>query len=168
MTAWYTVAWMDKELKGDPSADKRLLTTRWQDDRLAKEVDGQTPPDGNLLSTYFPSRLDIARGEGRFVCEDLRAGCPGQGPDGLPPDYSFLAATQIPDTAPGGSTAPAGSTGTPPAATGPQAVTTVSEAGGCTPRSRITKLKRKRNGSRVLRISGTAAPAAGCPARSPA
>lgn len=161
LVAWYTLAWMDKEVKGDPTADARLLTTRWQDDRLEKEVDSQTPPDGNQYSAYLPSRLDIARsqGGGRFTCEDLRTGCPGLAADGLPADYSFLAAAQVKDTppppgTPPSSTAPAGSTGTPPAATGPAALTQVAQAGGCTPRSRITKVRRRR---RVVRIRGTAA-----------
>ncbi len=159
LVAWYTLAWMDKELKNDPTADARLMTNRWQDDALEREVDGQTPPDGNLFSTYIPSRIDIAHGGGRFVCEDLRTGCAGMAADGLPPDYSFLAATQIKDTAPGGSTKPAGSTNTPPAASGPQAVSAVTQAGGCTPRSRITRIKRRK---RVLRIRGTASKPAAC------
>ena len=31
MAIWYTAAWFDKYLKSDPSADRRLLTTRWID-----------------------------------------------------------------------------------------------------------------------------------------
>ncbi len=144
MVAWYTVAWMDKQLKGDATADERLLTTRWQDDRLEKEVDHQTPPDGNLFSTYFKSRLDFAHKGGRFTCEDVRKGCTGMAADSLPADYSFVTATQVKDTQPSGSTAPAGSTGTPPAATGPAALTpppTTTPA--CRPRSRITRITRK-------------------------
>jgi dienelactone hydrolase len=150
MVAWYTGAWMDKYLRRDRSADARLLTTRWNDDRLEREVDGQVPPDGNLYSTYFPSRLDIAlRAGGRFTCEDLRAGCSGQGADGLPPDYSFLATAQTPDSAttPGSSTGPGGAPGAPPAAR-------------CTVRSRITRLRRHR---RTLQVRGTAGRTAGCP-----
>ncbi|MEA2126135.1 MAG: hypothetical protein QOI80_2917 [Solirubrobacteraceae bacterium] len=152
---WYTLAWMDKELKGDATADARLLTTRWHDDRLEREVDGQNPPDGNLFSTYIPSRLDIDVAGGHFDCEDLRKQCTGMAPDSLPPDFSFLAAAQTPDSAATGgtSTAPAGSTGTPPAATGPKALDTIAKAGGCAPRSRITRVRRHRH---VLRIRGRA------------
>ena len=68
----------------------------------------QTPPDGNLFSTYSTSRLDVRTGSGRFTCEDLRRGCPGMAADGEPADYSFIKAAQVKDTGPGGSTAPAG------------------------------------------------------------
>lgn len=48
LTAWYTLAWFDKYVKGD----------------------------GNPFSFYYPSRLDITVGGGRSVgCEHLRAGC---------------------------------------------------------------------------------------------
>ncbi len=152
MVAWYTLAWMDKELRNDPTAGARLLTTRWQDDRLEKAVDAQTPPDGNLFSTYFPSRLDISTAGGHFTCEDLRKGCAPMAPDGLPADYSFLAATQVKDTAPGGSTAPAGSTGTPPAATGPQALQAQTTP-GCRPRSHIDRITHR---GRRYTFKGTA------------
>ncbi|MDQ3934670.1 MAG: hypothetical protein M3340_08585, partial [Actinomycetota bacterium] len=93
MAAWYTAAWFDKYVKGDPTADRRLLTTRWRDDGPGREVDSSAPPDGNLFSFYFPSRLDVGRaGGGRFACEDLRAGCSGQAAeDGEPRPYSYLA-----------------------------------------------------------------------------
>ena len=76
MVAWYTAAWFDKYVKGDASADRRLLTTRWQSDSLEAAIDPNH--DGNMFSSYYPSRLDIglARG-GRFGCEDLRSGCAG-------------------------------------------------------------------------------------------
>ena len=48
-------------VKGDPAADARLLTSRWQDDG-----------GGLFFFFYYRSRLDI---DG-FTCEDLRAGCP--------------------------------------------------------------------------------------------
>jgi hypothetical protein len=32
--AWYTTAWFDKYLKGDPGADARLLTERWRNDPI--------------------------------------------------------------------------------------------------------------------------------------
>lgn len=140
LNAWYTVAWMDKYLRRDRTADARLLTTRWQDDALGKAVDGLQ--DGNLFSTYFRSRLDIGlRGGGRFKCEDLRAGCAGQAADGRPADYSFLAVTQSADPKAGGSTAAAGAPGAPPAATGAKARAAILKARGCPPRSRITRAK---------------------------
>jgi dienelactone hydrolase len=76
MIAWYTTAWFDKYVKGDPAAGARLLTTRWQDDAQEAAVDPDG--DGNLFSLYYRSRLDV---DG-FACEDLRTGCPGMGPDG--------------------------------------------------------------------------------------
>ncbi len=160
LTAWYTLAWMDKELRSDPTADARLLTTRWNDDALEKAVDGQSPPDGNLFSTYFKSRLDIARtGGGRFTCEDLREGCAGQAADGLPPDYSFLAAAHTPEQSPPDTTAPAGSDGAPPAASGPDAVDEIEDQGGCAPSSRIQRIRRK---GRRVRVRGIADPSAAC------
>ena len=63
-------------MKGDASADKRLLTKRWQSDSLEAAIDPNH--DGNMFSFYYPSRLDIRRaGGGRFTCEDLRTGCTG-------------------------------------------------------------------------------------------
>jgi hypothetical protein len=176
MVAWYTLAWMDKEVKGDPSADARLLTTRWRDDKLEKEVDAQTPADGNMFSTYLLSRLDIGRSGGtRFICEDMRKGCPGMAPDGEAPNYSFLKTTQSPDLAPAAEpgvtptptptpapdngSQPAGSTDTPPAASGSEAVQTINQAGGCRPKSRITRIRRIRG---VYRFTGRATPSAIC------
>ena len=54
---------------------RRLRTDRWRNDAPSAAVD----PDGdaNMMSRYYRSRLDIGRGGERFVCEDLRAGCPG-------------------------------------------------------------------------------------------
>src|SRR3954447_16096131 len=57
MIAWYTTAWFDKYVKGDPTADARLLTTRWRDDAAEAAVDPDR--DGNLFSFYYRSRLDI-------------------------------------------------------------------------------------------------------------
>jgi dienelactone hydrolase len=101
LAAWYTGAWFDKYVKGDPTADRRLLTTRWRDDEQGKGVDSSTPPDGNLFSFYLRSRLDIGLSGGtRFKCEDLRAGCPGQaGDDGEARPYSYLAASTTKDSA---------------------------------------------------------------------
>ena len=45
-----------------------------------------------MMSRYYRSRLDIGRGGERFVCEDLRAGCPGLlADDGEPRDYDYLS-----------------------------------------------------------------------------
>ena len=89
LIAWYTTAWFDKYVKGDPSADSRLLTDRWLDDQRGAAVD--LAGDPNLFSFYFHSPLDIGlAGGGRASCEDLRAGCSALAPDGLPPDYDFV------------------------------------------------------------------------------
>jgi dienelactone hydrolase len=89
MLAWYTTAWFDKYVKGDTSADKRLTTDRWRNDAQERAIDPLGDP--SVLSFYFRSRFDFGRaGGGRAVCDDMRAGCPSMGPDGEPPDYSFL------------------------------------------------------------------------------
>jgi hypothetical protein len=78
-------------VKGDSSADKRLLTNRWRSDAREAAIDPNH--DGNTFSFYYRSRLSVglARG-GRFTCEDLRQGCAGLvSSDGRPPDYSYLA-----------------------------------------------------------------------------
>jgi dienelactone hydrolase len=76
LTAWYTLAWFDKYVKGDRSADARLLTQRWRSDAAGAAIDPDK--DGNLFSFYYPSRLDITtHGGRRVVCEDLRKGCRG-------------------------------------------------------------------------------------------
>jgi hypothetical protein len=90
LIAWYTTAWFDKYVKGDPSADSRLLTTRWRDDARGGAVDPNGDP--NLFSFYFHSPIDIGLSDGgRASCADLRVGCPALAPDGLPPDYDFVA-----------------------------------------------------------------------------
>jgi hypothetical protein len=79
-------AWFDKYVKGDATADARLLTTRWQDD------------GGSLFSFYYRSRLDI---DG-FTCEDLRAGCPGMvADDGVAADWNYLSLATSPDAGTG-------------------------------------------------------------------
>ena len=92
LTAWYTTAWFDKYVKHDPSADRRLLTNRWRHDAQEGAIDPDH--DANMLSFYYPSRLDI-RG---FHCEDLRKGCPGLSDrDGFSGDYSYVAIDRSPD-----------------------------------------------------------------------
>lgn len=100
LAAWYTTAWMDKYVKGDPSADARLLSTRWRSDIGDREVD--PAGRGNLFSFYFRSRLDLHRADGsRFVCEDLRTGCAGMvSDDGWPERYSYLAIATSKDGTP--------------------------------------------------------------------
>jgi hypothetical protein len=95
--AWYTTAWFDKYVKGDGSADKRLLTNRWRGDAQEAAIDPNH--DGNMFSFYYRSRLDIGlAGGGRFTCEDLRTGCPGLfANDGRAAAYSYLAVDTAPD-----------------------------------------------------------------------
>jgi dienelactone hydrolase len=90
LAAWYTTAWFDKYVKGDPAADARLLTTRWRDDAAGAAVDPSGDP--NDFSFYYRSRLDVHRADGtRFTCEDLRSGCPGMvDQDGYAGSYSYL------------------------------------------------------------------------------
>jgi hypothetical protein len=99
LIAWYTTAWFDKYVKGDPTADRRLLTDRWRHDIHEGEID----PDGdpNMFSFYHPSRLDFTLSDGsKADCEDLRAGCPAlTGDDGYPGDYSYAVLARSPDTA---------------------------------------------------------------------
>jgi dienelactone hydrolase len=74
MGAWYTVAWFDKYLRGDPTADRRLLTRRWAADSSNAAVDPARDP--NMFSRWFRSRIDIRLASGRRVrCENLRSGC---------------------------------------------------------------------------------------------
>ena len=75
LTIWYTLAWFDKYLKHERSADRRLLTRRWQSDAASAAVD--PVGDGNLISQLFDSRFDIHVNGRRWVCEDVRIGCQG-------------------------------------------------------------------------------------------
>ena len=95
--AWYTTAWFDKYVKGDASADQRLLTNRWLSDAQEAAIDPDH--DGNVFSFYYPSRLDIGlTSGGRFDCEDMRPGCSGMvSQDGWPGDYSYIAIVTSPD-----------------------------------------------------------------------
>ncbi len=101
MATWYTVAWLDRYVKGDNGAVERLLTDRWRDDTREGEVDAAGDP--NLYSFYSLSRFDIRRANGsEAVCDDMRTGCAAMGPDGEPADYSQLADAYRADTAGGG------------------------------------------------------------------
>jgi dienelactone hydrolase len=97
--AWYTTAWFDKYVKGDRAADARLLTNRWRADAQEAAVDPHG--DGNMFSWYYKSRLDIGLSAGgRFVCEDMRPGCPGMAAsDGRPANYDYLSIVTSRDSA---------------------------------------------------------------------
>lgn len=100
LTAWYTVAWFDKYLRGDVTADSRLLTGRWRADAANGAADAGG--DANLFSELYRSRMDIGRagGRGRAVCEDLRAGCPSlvaASDDCGPKTFRYLDAALTPD-----------------------------------------------------------------------
>jgi dienelactone hydrolase len=94
-TAWYTSAWFDKYIKGEKSADKRLLTNRWREDPVEAAVDRHN--DGNAFAFYYYSRLDIHRANGEvFDCENLRKGCSGLVKERNPGSYSYLATDTSP------------------------------------------------------------------------
>ena len=91
-TAWYTIAWFEKYVKRDRSADRLLLTDRWQKDAASGKVD--PAGDANLFSKDLRSRIDVAlRAGGRALCEDLREGCGILAADGAGPfsvlDYAY-------------------------------------------------------------------------------
>jgi hypothetical protein len=95
LATFYTLAWLDKYVKGDASADSRLLTDRWCDDDLSREVD--LNGDGNMYSFYFRSRRDITlSGGAASTSEDLRSDCPADATD---PPFDMVAAANTPDTA---------------------------------------------------------------------
>jgi dienelactone hydrolase len=106
-TDWYTTAWFDKYVKGDPGADRRLLSDRWFNDPQEAAVDPDG--DGNMFSRYYRSRLDIGlAGGGRFDCEGIRPdamrpandACSGWVPaasDGWPGNYEYVAIDTSPD-----------------------------------------------------------------------
>ncbi|MEA2421573.1 MAG: hypothetical protein QOF55_672, partial [Thermoleophilaceae bacterium] len=97
MITWYTTAWFDAYLKGDPTASARLRTNRWRADAPEAKVDPDG--DGNMFSRYYRSRMDIGRAGGtRFECEDMRTGCPGlAADDGQPATYDYLSIVTRPD-----------------------------------------------------------------------
>ncbi len=136
--AWYTGAWFDKYVKGDASADARLLTTRWRDD--AEEAAVDPTGDGNMFSRYYRSRLDIGLASGgRFLCEDLRPGeCPGLSPaDGQAAAYGYLKEANTADAPP--------NAGPPSEATPP--------VGDCRGRRRFTVGLSRPRGARIKRAT---------------
>ena len=110
LTAWYTTAWFDRYVKGDATAERRLLTDRWRRDAPTGAIDPDRDP--NIWSFYHRSRLDIGLGGGRrFLCEDLRSGCPGlTAVDGFAGEYDYVRIATSPD-AEAGSGAAAGGAG---------------------------------------------------------
>jgi dienelactone hydrolase len=100
---WYTTGWFDKYLKHSPEGDRMLLSERWRD--YAPEAAIDPNHDGNGLSFYYYSRLDIHLGNGRrWNCEDLRDGCAGMVPtskDGYSGNYSYVNIDTTPDAVAG-------------------------------------------------------------------
>ncbi len=101
MASWYTVAWLDRYLKHDRSAERRLLTNRWRSDEGEAAADPQH--DGNMFSFYYDSAFSIhvhRSGKRRLVgCANLRAGCGALVPDardGYSGEYSYLDAISGP------------------------------------------------------------------------
>ena len=89
LASWYTTAWFDKYVKGDATADSRLITSRWLDDRPEAQVDPRR--DGNMYSFTFRSRLDIGLdGGARFRCEDMRRPDCGLQPDCEAVPFSYI------------------------------------------------------------------------------
>jgi dipeptidyl aminopeptidase/acylaminoacyl peptidase len=100
MIDWYTTAWFDKYLKGDCTADRRLLTDRWRHDGEEAAIDAPNH-DGNMFSFYYPSRLDIHLADGRrYRNENLRdSGAGLSAADGFGGSYSYVSIARSPDTA---------------------------------------------------------------------
>ena len=109
LTTWYTTAWFDAYVKGDPTASRRLRTDRWRDDA----ADGRRRPgQGREHDVALLPLADGHRRGGAFLCEDLRKGCPGLlADDGEPRDYDYLSIVTRPDAAPPSSACVAAATG---------------------------------------------------------
>ncbi len=109
MIAWYTTAWLDRYVKGDPTADARLMTTRWRNDSAEGAIDSNH--DGNMFSFFYQSRLRFHRSTGGalFDCEDMRAGCDGlTNHDGFAGVYSYVTIDTAPDSGCASANAPTG------------------------------------------------------------
>jgi hypothetical protein len=136
---WYTDAWMDKYVKGDPDADARLLTNRWRTDGDEAAVDPNA--DGNDFSFYYLSRLDLHAVDGAKVdCENLRAGCASLvTSDGVTGDFNYLSYDTSPDV-PAAAGAPAvASTTVTSATTSTAAGSVASGSTAATPRATRVK-----------------------------
>jgi hypothetical protein len=92
MIDWYTTAWFDKYVKGDCTADRRLLTDRWRHDGQEAGID-QPNHDGNMFSFYYRSRLDFHLASGRrYRNENLRDDAHGlRSRDGFHGEYDYVA-----------------------------------------------------------------------------
>jgi hypothetical protein len=83
-------------VKGDPTADARLLTDRWRHDGPTSVIDPDK--DGNLFSDYYDSRLDITVGGRQVRCESLRSACAAlSSRDGYDGTYDVVALDTSPD-----------------------------------------------------------------------
>ncbi|MCW2968700.1 MAG: hypothetical protein JWM71_2472 [Solirubrobacteraceae bacterium] len=91
--AWYTTAWLDRYVKGDPSADARLLTNRFLADPVDRALDASE--GGDLFSFYYRSPLALHAGDGTAIaCADVRSGCAAlTADDGVSREhpYSYLS-----------------------------------------------------------------------------
>jgi dienelactone hydrolase len=98
MINWYTSAWFDKYVKGDCTADRRLLTDRWHRD--ADEASIDPDHDGNMFSFYYRSRLNFQLADGtRYDNENIRDNKGGLGAgDGYNGHYSYVDIDRSPDT----------------------------------------------------------------------
>src|SRR5207244_75545 len=79
--AWYTSAWFDKYIKRQRSADRRLLTNGWREDPVEAAIDKHG--DGNAMSFYYYSRLDVHRANGEPVLKIVGAGLGRTGTNSL-------------------------------------------------------------------------------------
>jgi dienelactone hydrolase len=148
LIAWYTLAWFDKYVKDDPSADQRLLSDRWRADAAEGAVDPGKDP--NMYSFYYRSRLDVRRADGtRVTCENLRDGCAALVPgasDGFGAEFDYLKIATSPD---GAGTAPGSglpTTSPPPSLTPPRR---------CTSRRVVVLHVKRVRGLRLQRVRAT-------------
>ena len=89
---YYTLAWFDRYLRGDPGALTRLVATRFDDSADVHNISGGTydpatdrnvpvhvagQPVADRLSFEFRSAYFLDGG--RYRCESIRAGCPPPG-----------------------------------------------------------------------------------------
>jgi hypothetical protein len=97
MVDWYTTAWFDKYVKGDKTADERLLSNRWRHDAQEGAVDPDH--DTNMMSFYHPSRLAFHRSGGRaYVNENLRSNAIRlSDQDGFCGTYSYVSIARSAD-----------------------------------------------------------------------
>jgi hypothetical protein len=102
---YYTLAWLDRYVRGDQTAYERLVATHFDDSSDAHSIGaggydpaaaaaaptdttaGNVPyklkglPVADRLSFYYDSEYSLRRpGGGKRVCVDMRAGCPVSAP----------------------------------------------------------------------------------------